>query len=130
MSKGSTASITIVGNIGQNVKITPTNSGNNIARFSVGTTATVYKDNGFQDVTTWFNVSFFSKSAKYLEGFTKGTKIAVTGELHLDTWVDRNGIQKPSLNVQAHDAILLGSSKPKGDVNGNVNEDLNDDIPF
>ena len=147
MSKGSIASITIVGAIGRDARITQTNGGSNVGRFPVATTANVYKDNGYQDVTTWFNVTYFSRSQKMLEALTKGTKVAVTGELHLDSFVDKNGVSRPTLNLQASDVILLGppqgqrapqSDKPYTDSQGNQprrnepenDSDFDDNIPF
>ena len=147
MSKGSIASITIVGAIGRDVRITQTNGGSNVGRFPVATTANVYKDNGYQDVTTWFNVTYFSRSQKMLEALTKGTKVVVIGELHLDSFVDKNGVSRSTLNLQASEVVLLGSSqgqrapqsdKPYTDSRGNQpkrnepenDSDFDDDIPF
>lgn len=133
MSKGTMASVSIVGNIGKDARINP--AGNTfVANFSVGTTQNVRQNGQYTDVTTWFSVTFFNKTETYLQGLVKGAKVAVSGEMYLETFTDRNGVTRPMICLNAREVVIVqGSNQPRPQLTPDPTQSPDfgdDDIPF
>jgi single-strand DNA-binding protein len=77
-------SISIVGNVGQDVDVKHFESGKNNAKFSVATRRT-------KDETGWFSVELWGATATIADRYVvKGSKVGVNGALKIETWTDRN----------------------------------------
>jgi single-strand DNA-binding protein len=148
--------ITIIGNLGRDPELRYTPQGDAVCDFSVAVNDRKRDKAGeFQDVTTWFKVTFWRKQAenasKYL---TKGRQVYVEGRLQVEEWTDRDGNNRQTLVIQGSELQFLGergsderssdsTSTTENDFAenistqkvGNVNNDsssapTDDDIPF
>lgn len=94
---------TVTGNIGKDAELRSTKSGN-VASFSLASSRKVRG----ADETIWVRVSIWGKRGETLVGhLTKGSKVAVTGELST-----REHDGKTYVEVSAFDVALMG--KPTG----------------
>lgn len=128
----------IVGNLGKDAELRNTaNTNTLVLSFSVA--ESVYVSG--EQKTQWVNVSMFGDRGKNLAQYlTKGTKVAVFGEVHVNEWTDRNtGITRWGLNCRAFDITLCGSKKdadaaaPAAASSQPTSEEVkfdDDDIPF
>ena len=101
--------ITIIGNLGRDPELRYTPQGDAVCDFSVAVNDRKRDKTGeWQDVTTWFKVTFWRKQAeaasKYL---TKGRQVYVEGRLQLEEWTDRDGNNRQSLAIQGTDMHFL-----------------------
>lgn len=102
--------ITITGNVGRDVEVNTSAAGNEFGKTSVG--VSVYdkkEESGYR--TDWYNIVAFGKNAERLfEKAAKGTKILVQGELSLDTYTNKDGVEKvsPTIAVQHFEVFPKG----------------------
>ena len=77
-------------------------------------------------MTTWLRCSLFGKRAETLAPMLlKGTKIGITGEIKLNKWPDKDGVEKYSLECNVRDITLLG--KPTGSTQ--IKDSKSDELP-
>lgn len=114
MAKGINKAI-IVGTLGQDPEIRYTSNGAAIANLSVATNEE-WKDKNTgekQERTEWHRVSIFGKLAeicgKYLH---KGSQVYLEGRIQTRKWQDKNGADRYTTEIVAHEMQMLGS---KGD---------------
>jgi len=108
--------ITIIGNLGRDPELRYTPQGTAVCDFSVAVNDRKRDKAGeWQDVTTWFKITFWGKQAenasKYL---TKGKPIYVEGRLQTEEWTDRDGNNRFTLAIQGSDMHFLGESRGEG----------------
>jgi single-strand DNA-binding protein len=101
------------GNLGQDCERKALVSGTSVCSFSVA----VKSGYGDKEKTTWVKCSMFGKKAegKLPDYLTKGAKVAITGELSLDEWKDKQGATKSTLSVAVSTIDLIGS-RPANDA--------------
>jgi single-strand DNA-binding protein len=95
------------------------------------------KDGERQDDTTWVTLVFWDKLAELVSNYvSKGSQIAVRGELQVRQWDDKQGQKRESTEVRVHDLTLLGgrgtssqASVPEGGM-APAMDDFDDEIPF
>lgn len=109
--------IIIVGNLGKDPELRYTPQGDAVCDFSVAVNDRKRDKAGeFQDVTTWFKVTFWRKQAetasKYL---TKGRQIYIEGRLQLEEWTDRDGNARQTLAIQGTDMHFLSDRSGSGE---------------
>ena len=143
--------ITIIGNLGRDPELRYTPQGTAVCDFSVAVNDRKRDKAGeWQDVTTWFKITFWGKQAenasKYL---TKGRQAYIEGRLQVEEWTDRDGNNRYTLAVQGSDIQFLGEGRGESSENSSnessytssasaSNEDFSgpastatdDDIPF
>ena len=145
--------ITIIGNLGRDPELRYTPQGTAVCDFSVAVNDRKRDKAGeWQDVTTWFKITFWGKQAenasKYL---TKGRQVYIEGRLQVEEWTDRDGNNRHTLAVQGADIQFLGDGRTDGNehnassegsyaASSSSNEDFSgqttpsaasdDDIPF
>ena len=114
MARGINKAI-IVGTLGQDPEIRYTSNGAAIANLSVATNEE-WKDKNTgekQERTEWHRVSIFGKLAeicgKYLH---KGSQVYLEGRIQTRKWQDKNGADRYTTEIVAHEMQMLGS---KGD---------------
>ena len=96
------AQVTISGRVGKDAEVKQTASGSWMARFNVAANKSVKNQSGeYEDVTTWYQVSYFARSDKWLAQFTKGASVYVTGELYSRSYTNKDGMPATSLQVDA-----------------------------
>lgn len=96
---------TIFGRVGRDAELKETQSGTMIARVSVALNVYDKKER----LTTWVNATLFGKQAETLAQYlTKGSSVAITGDLKLREYEGDNGVRTVlDMNVQA--VALLGA---------------------
>ena len=119
---------TVTGNVGKAPELRTTQSGKQMASFSVASTA---KKDG---VTTWVDVTCFDEQADVVsQRLGKGDRVVVTGRMELESYQKRDGSQGQSLRMIA-DEVGHSLRWPKreavgaGVSSGEVSED--EPIPF
>jgi single-strand DNA-binding protein len=124
--------------LGRDAEVRVTQGGLSICQF----TGAVDAGYGDKKKTVWIRFSLFGKRAEgqlpsYL---TKGTQVAVSGELSTSEWTDKEGNQKFALECNVQGLDLIGGkqesapAKPAKKAPAQQQfvpqEDFEDDIPF
>lgn len=103
--------ITIVGFLGRSPELKYTPQGTAVCTFSIATT----EKRNDQEYTTWFRVSAFAKLAELANQYLdKGKQAYVSGSLRENTYTDRDGNPRHSLEVTASEIHFL-ERKSEGD---------------
>lgn len=109
--------VIIIGNLGDDPKVTNLPDGSVIANFSVATSESwVDKATGNrQERTEWHRIVAFRRLAdivaKYLR---KGAKVYVEGKLQTRSWKDNTGVDRFTTEIVANDLTMLGSQTEQG----------------
>ena len=105
--------VNIIGNLGRDPEVRYAQSGLAVCKLSVAATERV-KDgtDGWKDDTQWFRITVFGKqaetAAQYLQ---KGRQVYVEGRLKTDTYKDKEGVERTSVEVIANTLQFLGSGQ-------------------
>lgn len=104
--------ITLIGHLTADPTTRATPNGVTVCSFTIGVTRSRKDQNGekqsdFFRINTWRQTADFC--GKYL---TKGSRVAVTGELNLNSYEGKDGKTRYSLDVQA-DKVENLTEKPK-----------------
>lgn len=122
---GSINKVILVGNLGQDPRISNTQSGAKIVSFSLATSDT-WRDKATgerKDRTEWHNVVIFNSGlAETAEKFLrKGSKVYLEGQLQTRSWEDQNGQKRYTTEVvlQNYNSTLVmldgrGDGAPAG----------------
>ena len=120
---GSVNRVFLVGNLGRDVEVRHTPSGNAVGNFSLATTDNWTDKSGQrQERTEWHRVDVWGRQAESLQPYlTKGKQICVEGRLQTDEWNDRDGNKRYTTKIVANRITLLGGRGDgggRGDVGG------------
>ena len=110
--------LTLIGHLGNDPELRHTPSGVPVASFSLAVKRTwTNQDGERQDKTTWFRVTTWRKQAELVNQYlTKGSKVLVVGEIEeARPYTDRDGNQRASLEVNAHNVKFLSSQGERED---------------
>ena len=126
--------LSAVGNVGGDAEVRFTKDGTAIANFSFALSSGY----GDKKKTSWVRCSIIGKRGETLAPMlTKGTHIAINGEVSLNEYVAKDGTNKTTLECLVSNVTLLGkkdqSSAPSKPAQKEANSDfdtLEDDIPF
>ena len=106
----------LLGNIGDDPKVTNLESGKKVARFSLATNES-YKDSKGekQQVTDWHTIVAWGKTAEIVEQYAhKGKQVAVVGKLKTRTYTEpKEGNDRRITEVVADEILLLGGKNEK-----------------
>lgn len=101
----------IIGRLTRDVEIKSTPTGVTVARISIANNQKVKRNGQWQDVTNFFDIAIFGKSANNLAQYlTRGKQIAVSGALRQDRWTDANGNNRTKISLVAEQLQLLGGA--------------------
>jgi single-strand DNA-binding protein len=116
-------SVAFAGNLGKDPKMTVTDNGTVITKFSLA----VRKRNSD---TLWLNIVTFGKTAELCDKWlSSGSKVALSGILDINEWEDKDGKQRRSPEVIAnHVTFQDPKESPKTEQPPVTPPD--DDIPF
>lgn len=129
----------VIGFLGCDPKISTTESGIRVAKFSVATTEKAYTaSNGrnIPDRTEWHNIVLWGKLVEVAERYLKkGMKVYVEGKMRTRSWEDQNRVKRYITEIHVDDLQMLsgkedasGSPAQQGtDTTPNYNTD---DLPF
>lgn len=103
----------LVGHLGQDPTRHTAASGKEVVRFSIATNRYVRQGDGWVTVANWHNVVAFDRLAEKAGRFLgRGAAVAVQGELRQERWQDRDGNNRVSTKVVAHEVSFLTSGGP------------------
>ena len=103
----------ILGNVGNDPKVSDIGDNRRAAQFSVATNER-RKDSAGQpvDVTEWHNIvalgSLADVASKYVR---KGSQVAVEGRLRTRDWTDKAGVRRFTTEIVASNIQMLGGSR-------------------
>ncbi|NCA90990.1 MAG: single-stranded DNA-binding protein [Gammaproteobacteria bacterium] len=141
--------VTLIGNLGQDPELKYSAAGDAILNFSVATSES-WKDKNTgerQERTEWHRCVAYRQPAEFLGKYAKkGNKTFVEGKLQTRKWVDKDGQERTTTEIQASNVMLL-SGKDAGDDGERTSRpgkppqygggrpaaaapDLDEDIPF
>jgi single-strand DNA-binding protein len=112
---------TILGNIGQDPELKPTNNGGYVLNLSIATSSS-YKDKQTGDWVekpTWHKVVFYNKVAEIVAAHTwKGAKIYVEGRSETRKWTDKDGKDNWTTETIAEDFVLIDRREQQAQAQG------------
>ena len=127
--------VAIIGNLTADPELRATQSGKQVASFTVAWNDPHVKDKS--QAGHYFNVTAWEKLAEVVSKYCKkGNKIAVTGHLVQQRWQDKDGNKRSQVCISAEAVDFL--SAPKSDDQSQIpnvpertdNNVEQDDIPF
>lgn len=114
--------ITISGNIGNDVQVNSTQSGNKVANFSVAVRQNRPDNNG-EYGTDWFRCSVWGTRASTVEKFyKKGSHVVVTGSLSINEYNSKTQLQ---IDVSDFDLPDNRNTNNANSIKRNVNNSFN-----
>ena len=128
--------LNFVGNIGNDAEVRYTPDGKAITSWSVA----LRSGYGKSEKTNWVRCTMFGeRGVKVSEYLKKGTQVAVSGEVSLNEYTNKQGENKASLECNVSNLTLVGKrdtlSEPKEPAKANGYQDqpldeMESDIPF
>jgi single-strand DNA-binding protein len=122
----------IIGNVGGEPAMGKTKAGKDYASFSIAESRTK-KEQATGD-TVWFNVYCYGAMAESIAKFVhKGSKLFVMGELVIEKYKGKDGVERESRKISYPDIKFLDLKRQGGEkeVEAESQEDFGlDDIPF
>lgn len=129
--------ITISGNIGNDVQVNSTQSGNKVANFNVAVRQNRPDNNG-EYGTDWFRCSVWGTRASTVEKFyKKGSHVVITGSLSINEYNGKTQLQIDVSDFDLPDNRNANNANPtKKNINNSFNNGSqsidvgDDDLPF
>lgn len=128
--------ITIVGNVGTEPQ-TETIAGSNVTKISVA----VNRKEKQESITTWYKCNLWGNLSNIASSYLKkGDKVAISGEMRIREYTNKEGVKATSVEIQVSNITLLGGGS--NGSNGSIENEkktevsvLNDnqnseDLPF
>ena len=108
-----------IGNLGKDVEMRYTASGEAIANFSIACTES-WRDKASgekKELTEWVRISFFGKLAEICGQYLKkGSQVYVEGSIRTRKWTDKEGVERYTTEIKGEEMKMLGA-KPDGQGN-------------
>ena len=102
-------SVNLIGNLGKDVELKTTASGQSLAKVTIATND-YYKNNKGEVVqdTQWHNLTAWGKTAELMnEMLKKGSEIAIQGKLMYNTYQDKEGNTRYACDIKVNEFIKL-----------------------
>lgn len=113
------ANISILGNAGRDVSLRYSENGTAVASFPIASNSFKNTAEGRVQVTHWFNVTAFGKTAETLaEHVKKGTYLLVHGRLSFDPWLTKEGDPRSGAEVALFSFEFVGGNRSEGQESG------------
>lgn len=127
-------SVVLVGRLTKDLELRATTSGFTVASGTLAVSKKI-KD---KEETSFIDFKAFNKAAEILSQYTsKGSQIAISGELKQESWESTDGSKKSKLIVIANNFQLLDKKEKVEQVeqeivedNGSFTELSDDELPF
>ena len=121
--------VEVIGHLAFDPKIHRTDSGTVIANMVIPVDET-WKDRQTGEEmqkTEWFRIKAFNKLAEICEKhLKKGSRCRFEGKLESRKYTDNEGIERVSIEVNAHDLLMLSS---KGSTDNSQQPAVKDEVP-
>ena len=130
--------IILIGNLTKDPDLSYTKDDIAVCRFNIA----VNSKKGSEKVVDFFNIITWRGQAENIKKYCKkGSKIAVTGELKVESYEDRDGNERTAVKINAQEIEFLSSNKNsiENEAENTVQEEPkkailepveDDDIPF
>lgn len=116
MSRG-VNKVILIGNLGKEPEVKATAIGKEMATFSIATSKS-WKDKAsgeWKSLTEWHNIVCFDHLANICKaGLNKGSKVFIEGELKTDKYVGKDGTNKSTTKIVAHEIEVLAGKSESG----------------
>lgn len=119
----------ISGRLGQDPVLNYTNGGTPVVNLSVASNRQK-KDAGGEKINLadWYRVSMFGRNAEIIAQYAKkGSALAFNGRLQIDSYVDREGIERTSVCLIA-DCFEFMPSAQRADQSGGIADETTEEI--
>ncbi len=103
--------VQLIGNVGNDPKITVLENGKKVIRFSLATNENYKNANGEKvQSTNWHNMVAWNKTAEIIEEYAvKGKQIAIEGKLTSRSYETKDGEKRYVTEVVISEVLLLGT---------------------
>lgn len=111
-SGGSLNKVMLIGNLGDDVKVTYFEGGGSVGRFPLATNETYVNRQTNEKVTNteWHNIVVRNKAAEICEKYLKkGDKVYVEGRIRTRQWQDESGQPRYTTEIQVTDFTFLNN---------------------
>ena len=107
--------VTVTGNLGTDAQFRKTPNGTPVTTFNIANTPRKNKNGEWIDGDTqWFRVFVWNyDAAGTAVALKKGDKVIVTGRLQVDTYVDKEGKERTSLEINADGVGVVPKHAPE-----------------
>ena len=125
------ANISILGNTGGDVSLRYTEKGTPVATFPIASNSFKNSSEGRVQVTHWFNVVAFGKTAETIaEDVKKGTSLLVHGRLSFSPWSTDKGEPRSGAEVSLFSFEFVGSTRGNNQEGSALNSNSDEpDVP-
>ena len=125
------ANISILGNTGRDVSLRYTEKGTPVASFPLASNSFKNGPEGRMQVTHWFNVVAFGKTAETIaEHVKKGTHLLIHGRLSFSPWSTDKGEPRSGAEVSLFSFEFVGSNRGKDqEVSASNGSNIEPDVP-
>lgn len=107
----------IIGNLGKDVELRYTASGEALCNITVATSET-WKDKATgekKEATEWHRISFFGKLAEIAGQYLKkGSQVYVEGSIRTRKWTDKEGQERYTTEIRGDEMKMLGGRPDPG----------------
>lgn len=130
--------IVFEGNLGKNPELKQSPQGNPYCVFTMAQTVKQKVRGEEKEITIWAEVTVFGKIAESLaKNLHKGRRVLVNGSFLIEDWTDRDGKNRYTLKIKAHEVNYLDEPSRRGTDASGVGEgaattdyDANEEIPL
>ncbi len=120
--------ICLVGRIGKDPELRELPGGDKTCTVGVANSSWKKVGEEWKEETSWFDVSFFGKTAeRVVEKTKKGSKIAITGSLKQRRWQDADQNWKERFTITGRQVQFLDKQPKKDPI---FNEQPKESVPF
>lgn len=113
------ANISILGNAGRDVSLRYSDKGTPIASFPIASNSFKTGKEGRREVTHWFNVTAFGKTAETLAEYVKkGSCLLVHGRLSFNPWTTDGGDPRSGAEVALFSFEFVGGNRSEEQETG------------
>jgi len=111
--------VILVGRLTRDSELQYTNSGYAIVKMGLATNRRRKQGDQWVDEANFFDITLFGKRGESLNQYlSKGTQIAVEGQLRQDRW-EQDGMKRSKVLIEATNIQLLGSRSDRGQMGDN-----------
>tara|TARA_B110000305_G_C19318124_1_gene577531 strand:- start:722 stop:1057 length:336 start_codon:yes stop_codon:yes gene_type:complete len=105
--------VQLIGNLGDDPKITKLENGNSLAKFSIATNESYLNKTGDRvENTQWHNIIAWGKTAEIVEKILKkGNEVVIEGKLVNRSYEDDNGVKKYITEIQANELLKISAKE-------------------
>lgn len=123
--------IIVLGRLGDNIKITTTNSGTKIGTVSVATSENYVQDGVKKQATEWHRLIFWGKRADVMAQYTKkGDTIYAEGKMEYKSYTDKQGVERINPQVKVQNFHFISKSPAPAEGAGDYRPSHEGDAPL